>query len=308
MLLVYELAAREPAHATRSTRETSSLLAGVAVIVLLLIDRGAARSARSSAWRRRPLASADLWTRGGYGTVATRMIRDYPLTGVGIGSFNWMAADYWRRDRERASLPFDNAQNWWRHQVAELGLVAIAADPALVVLIAWLVLTQAHRAGATDRNRRRCAASLIGLGASPRCLAMPTQNPIVPADLLLPRRAFRESHEPANREPEPRSRPDPDSVGKPDPGRRLAQRALLIALAICRRSARARARTTQAARRARRARNRDYIDRTPAHGAPAAGISSGGRASTRRFALARAIAASSSSAATSSTRTSARTR
>ena len=69
----------------------------------------------------------ELWTRGGYGPVATRMVQDYPFTGVGIGSFNWMAPDYWR-EIANDKLPFDNAQNWWRHQVAELGLISWTYD------------------------------------------------------------------------------------------------------------------------------------------------------------------------------------
>src|SRR5258705_6685323 len=138
LLLVYELL--RAGRRDDSARETPSLLAGIAVVVLLLaIGAGAvgplkriAEGAGSSASLR------DLWTRGGYGSVATPMIRDYPLTGVGAGSFNWMAPDYWRM-MAHDKLLFDNAQNWWRHQLAELGLVASLPILIWSCLIAWLV-------------------------------------------------------------------------------------------------------------------------------------------------------------------------
>jgi hypothetical protein len=104
------------------------------------------------------------------------MVRDYPLTGVGVGSFNWMAPDFWRamtQDR----LPFDNAQNWWRHQVAELGV--IASLPILIwsCLIAWLVFTRRSRPG--ERLETETLRGLLfGIGLA-SLLGMPTQNPIV---------------------------------------------------------------------------------------------------------------------------------
>jgi hypothetical protein len=59
---------------------------------------------------------ADLWTRHGYGTLASQLIVRFPLTGVGVGSFPVLAGDH-------AGLLFDNAQNWYRHQLVELGLL-----------------------------------------------------------------------------------------------------------------------------------------------------------------------------------------
>jgi O-antigen ligase len=103
------------------------------------------------------------------------MIRDYPLTGVGIGSFNWMATDYWRliaHDR----LPFDNAQNWWRHQVVELGIAGSLALIAWSLLIAWLVFTR--RPPAANRvETATLRGLLIGVGLA-SMLGVPTQNPI----------------------------------------------------------------------------------------------------------------------------------
>jgi O-antigen ligase/polysaccharide polymerase Wzy-like membrane protein len=176
LLLVYELL--RAGRRDDSARETPSLLAGVAVVVLILaIGAGAIGPLQRMAEGSGPNASLrDLWTRGGYGSVATRMIRDYPLTGVGIGSFNWMAADYWRT-MAQDKLPFDNAQNWWRHQVAELGVVASLPILIWSLLIAWLVLTRRSRPDARIETQT-LRGLLVGIGVA-SLLGMPTQNPIV---------------------------------------------------------------------------------------------------------------------------------
>jgi O-antigen ligase/polysaccharide polymerase Wzy-like membrane protein len=177
VLLVYELV-RASRRREAGTRATPRLLAAIAVAVLLLIAVAGAIGPfrRIVAAARADTAITDLWSRGGYGTVATRMIRDYPLTGIGIGSFNWMAADYWRlMAGER--LPFDNAQNWWRHQVVELGIAGSLPIILWSLLVAWLVLTRRTPPG----NRIEAATLrglLIGIGIA-SLLGMPTQNPIV---------------------------------------------------------------------------------------------------------------------------------
>jgi hypothetical protein len=174
LLLAYELV-RSSARDETASRKTWSLLAGVAaVVVVLAIGAGAIGPLERMRTTAAPVQ--ELWTRGGYGSVATRMVRDYPMTGVGIGSFNWMAPDYWRQianDR----LPFDNAQNWWRHQVAELGLIASLPILFWSVWMAWLVVTR--HASASDRvETQTLRGLLIGIGAA-SLVGMPTQNPIV---------------------------------------------------------------------------------------------------------------------------------
>jgi len=125
-----------------------------------------------------PLSRAglsDLWNRGGYGTIAVQMIRDTPWTGVGPGMYHVIAPDYWRVGRSM-TLAFDNAQNWWRHQAAELG--ALGAAPVL----AWSALLVAGLAFAAPRTGREDAyvprAQLLGLGLA-SLLGMPTQSPVV---------------------------------------------------------------------------------------------------------------------------------
>jgi hypothetical protein len=65
--------------------------------------------------------SQELWARNGYGTAAHAMIRQFPVSGVGVGSFNGFVAEF--GERMGLWLPPDNAQSWLRQQVAELGVV-----------------------------------------------------------------------------------------------------------------------------------------------------------------------------------------
>jgi hypothetical protein len=114
--------------------------------------------------------------RGGYGPIALRMTREFPLTGVGAGSYRIIAPDYGRALLNDA-LPPDNAQNWWRHQIAELGVFGSALIIGFSILVAWRVLT------ARDGNADPAAAwtvrgLLVGLGAT-SLFGMPTQNPLV---------------------------------------------------------------------------------------------------------------------------------
>ena len=174
LLLAYQLV-RSSARDETASRNTWSLLAGAAVVVLVLaISAGAIGPIERIRTAGTPVQ--ELWTRGGYGSVAARMVRDYPLTGVGIGSFNWIAPDYWRQIAND-KLPFDNAQNWWRHQVAELGFVASLPILFWSVWMAWLVLTRRAQ-GAQRLETQTLRGLLIGIGVA-SLVGMPTQNPIV---------------------------------------------------------------------------------------------------------------------------------
>jgi O-antigen ligase len=118
---------------------------------------------------------ASLVRRGGYGTVALQMVHDYPLTGVGVGSFNFMASDYWRSPAY--SLPFDNAQNWWRHEAAEMGLLGGLAIVGWSLLAGWVLLTR--RLAPEGRfTAVALRGALLGIAAC-SMLGMPTQNPLV---------------------------------------------------------------------------------------------------------------------------------
>ncbi|HEY3159824.1 MAG TPA: O-antigen ligase family protein [Vicinamibacterales bacterium] len=230
VLLVYELLRASTRSREADTREASSLLAGIAAIVLLLITVAGAigpfRRVMSDA--RADAAVTDLWSRGGYGTVASRMIRDHPLTGVGIGSFNWMAADYWRQ-MANERLPFDNAQNWWRHQVVELGIVGALPVVLWSLLVAWLVLTR--RTPPDDRlETATLRGLLIGLGIA-SLLGVPTQNPIVLLIFFYLVARFENLTNPRTPNLEPRI-PDPGSPSTPLGARRIPASAWLAGAVI----------------------------------------------------------------------------
>jgi hypothetical protein len=67
-------------------------------------------------------AFTELWQRNGYGTVANVMIRAQPIAGVGIGGFQIMQPDF-AKLAGLVPLPADNAQNWFRHQLVEFGVL-----------------------------------------------------------------------------------------------------------------------------------------------------------------------------------------
>jgi O-antigen ligase len=226
VLLVYELL-RATRRSEGRRRETSSLLAGIAAVVLVLITVTGAIGPfrRMVSTASADAAVTDLWSRGGYGTVATRMIRDYPVTGVGIGSFNWMAADYWRlMANER--LPFDNAQNWWRHQVVELGILGALPVVLWSLLVAWLVLTR-PRPPDNRIEAQTLRGLLIGLGIA-SLLGVPTQNPIVLLIFFYLVARFENLTNP--RTPNPRT-PNPEPR-IPDPGSRIPSGAWIAGALI----------------------------------------------------------------------------
>jgi hypothetical protein len=124
-----------------------------------------------------PVAVAtNVLNRGPYGTIALRMIRDYPLTGVGEGGFNVIAPDYYRAFWGRR-LPFDNAQNWWRQVIAEGGLLGSLGPFALSALLAWCAVRLPPR---PERRREAMLVrgSIVALGVG-SVIQMPTQSPVV---------------------------------------------------------------------------------------------------------------------------------
>jgi len=117
----------------------------------------------------------ELWNRGGYGVAALQMLRDYPFTGVGLGAFHVLAPDYYQG--LYGPIPFDNAQNWWRHQAAEFGILGGTAVLALSGVIGWRVLF--GRSRPEQRFASRAVRGLLaGLGVC-SLLGGPTQSPFV---------------------------------------------------------------------------------------------------------------------------------
>ena len=132
-------------------------------IQLLLPDLSARTLGR--AWN-------ELWERNRYGTSAVRMIVEHPLVGVGLGGFHTQVADAAYLDAG-AGLPSDNAQNWFRHQLAELGLLGSAGWLVFCGSFLWMLVRKVP-----DDERWMAGAakgSIVGLGMA-SLLGMPTQD------------------------------------------------------------------------------------------------------------------------------------
>jgi hypothetical protein len=86
------------------------------------LPAASASSIGNFAWR--------MWDRDGYGSAALAMIDQFPAFGIGVGGYHLMLDDFVRGPL----LPPDNAQNWFRHQLAEFGLVGS------VGWIAWTII------------------------------------------------------------------------------------------------------------------------------------------------------------------------
>jgi hypothetical protein len=77
----------------------------------------------------RHFADTEVWNRGGpYGDMSIDMVRRFPIAGVGVGSFNHLFPDFAYERSLNTNVndgryPFDNAQSWFRHHLAELGVV-----------------------------------------------------------------------------------------------------------------------------------------------------------------------------------------
>jgi hypothetical protein len=123
-----------------------------------------------------------LWTRDGYGAAAVRMIADHPLTGVGIGAFNTYVRDVGLRIGW-AYLETDNAQNWWRHQLAELGVLGSVGP------FAWTVLFLIAASSIWSRNAARSfigptIGAVLGFAAA-SLVGVPGQVPIVAVTFIV---------------------------------------------------------------------------------------------------------------------------
>jgi hypothetical protein len=115
-----------------------------------------------------------LWERGGYASLAARMVADYPWTGVGVGSFPILARDVGVVTLAISVLG-DNAQNWWRHQIIELGL--LGALPAVVLSIGVLSMLVAGTPVAQHRSAVTVIRGIVlGVGLA-SLVGMPTQHP-----------------------------------------------------------------------------------------------------------------------------------
>jgi O-Antigen ligase len=168
-----------------SKRRVALLLGGAAVVAIVIGVVVAARAPatgpigrlRQSLPLDRPgaLAYEVLWRRDGYGLAAARAIREEPLSGVGIGAFNFLSPYYYRLEGGPSVLP-DNAQNLWRHALAERGLFGFVSVLVLTVLIVRLVWQPATRV--PPLYAWCLKGTLLGLGLA-LLFGLPIQDPAV---------------------------------------------------------------------------------------------------------------------------------
>jgi O-antigen ligase len=89
----------------------------------------------------RQTANEWLWERFGYGPAAIEMIKEHPIDGVGVGVFHSQAYDFGRLAGYTIPQP-DNAQNWFRHTFAELGLLGSLPVIWWCVVLVMLMFTR----------------------------------------------------------------------------------------------------------------------------------------------------------------------
>ena len=159
-------------------------LAAAAAVVAVIVTSAATISPvqRVADKLASELSPASLWLRGGYGTVSVAMVREHPLSGVGSGAYRYLAPDYWRAIAD-ANLPLDNAQNWWRHQLAELGLIGGAFVLIWSAVLGWQTVTGHARPG-HELPAWTLRALLAGI-AVVSLVGMPTQNPVALLSFFL---------------------------------------------------------------------------------------------------------------------------
>ena len=159
---------------SRPSLAWKGLLATAAVVALLALLANANLSVVGPVGRVRatlPEFSAaslrafvvETWNRNEYGSAATAMIKEFPLVGIGIGSFQLFLRDF------APAVPVDNAQNWYRHQLAEFGIIGCVGWILWVASFATFVLTRgaARPAAAWAARGTLVAFALISLMGMP---------------------------------------------------------------------------------------------------------------------------------------------
>jgi len=81
------------------------------------------------------------WERYGYGPAAVLMIKEHPLSGTGIGSFHTLVNDFSVKANGWKLVP-DNAQSWYRHMLAELGVLGSLPWIAWCAVFGWTLFSR----------------------------------------------------------------------------------------------------------------------------------------------------------------------
>ncbi len=128
----------------------------------------------SPSWESVKHTAVALWERDGYGQAAVAMMADHPLTGVGSGAYYYLVHSYAVTGTGHTLFP-DNAQNWFRHQAAELGAIGS---------IGWLVWCAVLAFDLWPRARRQTGPGsllrgvLLGFGLG-SLVGVPGQDPAI---------------------------------------------------------------------------------------------------------------------------------
>ena len=112
-----------------------------------------------------------LWERFGYGPAAIEMVQSHPIAGVGVGMFHTLVHDF--GTLRGYDITPDNAQNWFRHMLAELGIVGFIPVLWWSVLLAMLMFAPAPAGHTLSRGMVR--AVLIGFVVA-SMFGMPAQS------------------------------------------------------------------------------------------------------------------------------------
>jgi hypothetical protein len=113
-----------------------------------------------------------LWNRNGYGRAAIEMILKSPWAGVGVGSFQTIVADY-PYSHLGGPLQADNAQNWIRHNLAELGVVGSLGWMIWAAVLGVAIVARARRP--RDRAMTIIGGALVAVLVVSQ-VGIPTQN------------------------------------------------------------------------------------------------------------------------------------
>ncbi|PWT79963.1 MAG: hypothetical protein C5B57_13020 [Blastocatellia bacterium] len=181
IIVVWYVRSKEARHGLR--------LLAVAAVLSLVVLIGAVAAGRSGtigpierfvtefspqwsfAWVPRALASLE--SRHGYGTVASYLIHEFPYVGVGVGAFHLVWWTY-AGNVLHIFIPVDNAQNWFRHQLAEVGVIGSLGWIVWVLWFLWL-LVKARAKSDRPLTAGTVRGTLIGFGLISQ-LGIPAQN------------------------------------------------------------------------------------------------------------------------------------
>jgi len=148
-------------HRKRLMGETRAgeLAAAVAVVLVLMAVLGL--SGNRNSFRRlglylsasedasvSGLISSSLRDRPLYARLAWHGVAESPVAGVGVGTFNVLSADIAERHGLETDLVFENALNWYLHQLAELGWLGSLGWLAWIGIFAF-TLARARAPGST---------------------------------------------------------------------------------------------------------------------------------------------------------------